>query len=204
MTEPLLAYNPETARPLLEEVRERSGQDIYACYQCRRCAAGCPVGDATGFLTPDRLIRMISLGDREGALNNQLIWKCTSCFTCGTRCPNDIQTSRITETLKKIAKEVHAEPLQPKVAYFHHAFIKSSLRWGRVNEMEFMGWYEFKITLKFLKKLRFKEIYNEIINQAKLGLAMLKLGRMHFKFQSAKGRKEIKTLFKKHKKRIEG
>ncbi|MEW5910291.1 MAG: 4Fe-4S dicluster domain-containing protein [Thermodesulfobacteriota bacterium] len=192
-----LEVKEDEARSLIKEVMERSGQNLAACYQCRRCAAGCPVGEETGYVTPDRLIRMVTLGDRENALNNELVWKCVSCYTCGARCPNDIQTARITETLKKMSKEAHLEPLNSKVAEFHHAFLQSSLRWGRVNEMEFMGLYEMKNALNSLKRKDFKAIAAELKEQGNLGLSMFKLKRMHFGLQTSKGRKEIERLRKK-------
>ena len=199
----LLEYKSESARPLIEEVVQRSGQTLMACYQCRRCAAGCPVGEETGYITPDRLIRMITLGDREDALSNELVWKCVSCYTCGTRCPNDIQTARITETLKKMAKEEHIVPLRPEVAHFHDSFVKSGLRWGRVNEMEFINSYEFKNFWMNLKRMQFKAIFGESLAQAKLGLALLRHKRLHFGFLSSKGRKEIKRLNKRNRERQE-
>jgi heterodisulfide reductase subunit C2 len=197
MTSTALEFKAEIAKPFGKEVVERSGQNLYACYQCKRCAAGCPVGEETGYVTPDRLIRMITLGDQENALNNQLVWKCVSCYTCGTRCPNNIHSARITETIKKMAKERHLEPLEPKVVHFHSTFVNSGLRWGRVNEMEFMSFYELKSTLTGLKHTRFKAVFSELLTQIKLGLKMVGKKRMHFGFQSAKGRKEIKRLHKK-------
>lgn len=188
---------PDQARPFLAEVMERSGQNLTACYQCRRCAAGCSVGDETDCFTPNLLIRMVVLGEREQALSNELVWKCVSCYTCGTRCPNDIQTARITETLKKMAKEEHLEPLQPRIADFHDAFLQSGLRWGRVNEMEFMGAYEMKFALRKIRARAFGEIAGEIKTQALLGKEMMRLRRMHFGFLMAKGRKEIKALQRK-------
>lgn len=196
MTASALEFKPESANSLMKEVMERSGQNLTACYQCRRCAAGCPVGEETGFVTPDRLIRMVAFGDREQALNNQLVWKCVSCYTCGTRCPNDIQTARITETIKKMSKEAHLKALNHKVAHFHKSFFDAGLGWGRVNEMAFMASYEIKNTIKEIKKLNFINIYRELKQQSKLGLSMHKLKRMHFGFQSAKGRKELKRLYK--------
>lgn len=190
-------YMPEDASSLVREVAERSGQNLTACYQCRRCAAGCPVGEETGYITPDRLVRLVLLGNKEKALVNELVWRCVSCYTCGTRCPNGIQTARITETLKKMSKEAHRSPLRSKVAHFHDSFIKAALRRGRLNEIEFMGTYEFKNTLKDLVGFRFKAAYDELMYQAKFGLAMIKLRRMHYGFLSAKGRDEIKRLAKK-------
>src|SRR5512138_3797973 len=113
MSSSVLKYETAASTSLLAEVAKRSGQNLQACYQCRRCAAGCPVGEETG-VTPDRLIRLILVGDREAALNNLLVWKCVACYTCGTRCPNNIQTARITEALKQMSKERHLKPLVPK------------------------------------------------------------------------------------------
>src|SRR5450759_83060 len=119
----VLNYNATASQPLVKEVMKLSGQNLQACYQCRRCAAGCPVGEEAG-VTPDRLIRMILVGDREAALNNLLVWKCVACYTCGTRCPNNIQTARITETLKQMGKEAHLDPLKPRIADFPSSFMK--------------------------------------------------------------------------------
>jgi len=201
MAAPAIDIKPDQAQPFLKEVMDRSGQNLSACYQCRRCAAGCSVGDETDFFTPNLLIRMVVLGDRERALNNQLVWKCVSCYTCGTRCPNDIQTARITETLKKMAKAEHLPPLQPEIADFHDAFVRSGIRWGRVNEMEFMGAYEMKFALRNIKARRFGAILDEVKTQAGLGMKMTQLRRMHFGFLIAKGRKEIKALQRKSKQR---
>lgn len=199
MNAPVLTIKPEQNKQFVEEVVNRSGQTLTACYQCRRCAAGCPVGIETGYITPDRLIRAILLGDKELALSNELVWKCVSCYTCGVRCPNDIQTARITESLKKMAKAAHHKPLLPKVAAFHDAFVKSSIRWGRVNEMEFMGFYEIKNTFNFLKQLKIVSLFAEIAEQTKVALGLLKRKRMHFGLQSVRGRKELKRLLKTHR-----
>jgi heterodisulfide reductase subunit C len=83
-------YNPQAADVFTREVMARSGQNLTACYQCKRCASGCPVAEDTGMVTPNRLIRMVVLGDIENSLTNKLTWKCLFCHTCGTRCPNNI------------------------------------------------------------------------------------------------------------------
>ena len=197
--ESVLEFDQTKAKALSDEVIERSGQNLYACYQCRRCASACAVGDETKGFTPDLLIRMITTGDMENALNNELVWKCVSCYACGTRCPNEIQTGRITETLKKMAKEKNLKPLNTKVAHFHHEFFQSGLRWGRVNEMEFMGFYEIKNFIDDIKNKKYSSIIDEIKTQSALARKMVKQKRLHFGFTSAKGRKEIKKLFKKNK-----
>jgi heterodisulfide reductase subunit C len=196
-------FDPAVSRPLVEEVMERSGQNLLACYQCRRCAAGCPVGDESG-VTPDRLIRMILLGEKNDAMNNLLVWKCVACYTCGTRCPNNIQTARINETLKQMSKEAHLEPLSPSVAAFHDAFTTSTSHFGRVNELEFMGLYEMKNMPDLLKKGGLGAALKEMKDQAKLGLAMTKKKRMHMGVDKIKGLPEVKSLYKKAKEKGKG
>jgi heterodisulfide reductase subunit C len=173
----------EPAPSLAQEVSKRSGQNLLNCYQCRRCAAGCPVGEESG-VTPDRLIRMLLLGDEQGALDNLLVWKCLACYTCGTRCPNDIQTARITEVLKQISKKQHREPLVPKVAAFHGAFVKAAGQAGRFNELVGMGMYEAQAALGEFKRGGLKAAIAEVSAQAKLGQAMMKKKRMHLKYES--------------------
>jgi heterodisulfide reductase subunit C len=143
---------------------------------------------------------MILLGDREQALSNKLVWKCVSCYTCGTRCPNEIQTAKITETLKYMSKEEHLDPMLPKVAAFHTSFCTAAKHLGRLNEIEFMGLYEIKNTFRSLLRFKFKEIYNEAMAQAKLGISMTKKKRMHFGIQKVKHLSDLKRLLKKAKK----
>jgi heterodisulfide reductase subunit C len=198
MSPSVLKYEASVSKPLFEEVSARSGQNLQACYQCRRCAAGCPVGEETG-VTPDRLIRMVLVGDREASLNNLLVWKCVSCYTCGTRCPNNIQTARITETLKKMSKEAHLKPLTPRIADFHNAFMTSTRHLGRVNEIELMAIYETKTMFKELMQGNLKAMIEEMKSQGKLGAEMTKKKRMHFGMDRVKNRAEIKALYKKSK-----
>jgi hypothetical protein len=50
--------------------------------------------------------------------------------------------------------------------------------------------------------MKFKAIYDELMSKTKLGLRMARRKRMHIGFQSAKGRSEIKRLYKKAKKKM--
>jgi heterodisulfide reductase subunit C2 len=201
MSAPMLYYQPESARPFADEVAERSGQKLHACYQCRRCAAGCPVAEQTKFWTPDRLIRLVVLGDKTAALSNPLVWRCVSCYTCGTRCPNNIQTGRITETLKKMAAEQGIAPGLPKVKHFHDRFMGSALRWGRVNELEFMGFYELDNTLDSVSEGAVREIIKEMVAQTQnFALPMMKTKRLHLEIPSFHGWRELRRLAKKTKK----
>ena len=198
MSSSVLKYEPATSKQLLDEISRRSGQNLKACYQCRRCAAGCPVGEETG-VTPDRLIRLIVLGDRDAALNNLLVWKCVACYTCGTRCPNNIQTARITETLKQMAKQAHAKPLASRIADFHSAFMTSTRHLGRFNEIEALTIYETKTAMKELSHGKVKAVVDEMLGQAKLAVTMMKKKRLHMAVDRVKNNSEVKALYEKAK-----
>ena len=85
---------------LLAEVEELSGENLFACYQCGTCSAGCPYVEEMD-LTPDEVIRYVIL-DRIEVLNSKTIWLCSSCFTCAERCPRDLNITKIMEALRQI------------------------------------------------------------------------------------------------------
>ena len=175
----------------------RSGQNLLACYQCKRCASGCPVAEETDMVTPNRLVRMVVLGDIESALTNKLTWKCLFCHTCGTRCPNNIKTGRIADTLKKMALDAGIDPQQPEYKNFHRAFFNYSLRWGRINEIGMMGEFQLRNMWDHLRKGNFIAVISEIAGKSTLAWEMVKQKRLHLAFHSSKGRDEISRLYKK-------
>ena len=85
---------------LAKEVEDLSGENLFGCYQCGTCSAGCPYIDDMD-LTPDEVIRYIILG-RSEVLNSKTIWLCSACFTCAERCPRDINITKIMEACRQI------------------------------------------------------------------------------------------------------
>lgn len=83
---------------LLIEVEELSGQNLYGCYQCGTCSAGCPFAEEMD-LSPDTIIRYVIL-NRVEVLDSKTIWLCASCFTCSERCPRDMSLTKIMEALR--------------------------------------------------------------------------------------------------------
>lgn len=82
----------------VRRVEEISGQNLYKCYQCGKCSAGCPVIEEMDML-PSQVIRLCQMGD-EGVLNCRTIWICASCLTCSVRCPKGIDIAGIMEALR--------------------------------------------------------------------------------------------------------
>lgn len=87
-------------RSLVDEVREMCDENLYGCYQCGTCSAGCPYIEEMD-ITPDEVIRYVVM-DRKEVLDSKTIWLCSSCYTCAERCPRDLNIPSIMETLRQI------------------------------------------------------------------------------------------------------
>lgn len=84
---------------LREEILERSGQDVFACIQCGRCTAGCPVVSSMDLL-PREVFLYLQSGNEEKVINSKTPWICASCFTCAARCPRDLDLARVMEAVR--------------------------------------------------------------------------------------------------------
>lgn len=170
----------------LDEVQAGSGVDLAACYQCRKCSNGCPVAFAMD-LRPEQIVKLILLGDRSRVEASSTIWLCASCQTCLTRCPNDVDIPRLMDFLKEKLVAAGAKSPEPKTTLFHQVFLKDMAKRGRIFEGGMMNQY-------LMKSGGFTP--DNLIKNAKLGLAMWKKGRLTLMPSGCKGKAEIKTLFK--------
>jgi Fe-S oxidoreductase len=94
---------------LVRAVEARSGQNIYACYQCGKCTAGCPFS-----LSPQHVMRLLQLGQSDAALAHATTWECASCMTCQTGCPKGVSPARVQRALRSLdwanGSQSHATP----------------------------------------------------------------------------------------------
>lgn len=98
--------------PLVKKVEDLSGQNIFSCYQCGKCSAGCPITSAMDIL-PAQIIRFVQLGEVDEVMNSRTIWLCASCLTCATRCPKGIDVAKVMETLRVISLRDKGSFLEP-------------------------------------------------------------------------------------------
>ena len=103
------------SRRLAQAVLDKTGENVYLCYQCVKCSAGCPLAEYFD-ISPNQVMRAVQLGREDLVLNSRTIWLCASCQTCTTRCPQGIDLARIMDALKTIAVE---EGIKPKVPEDH-------------------------------------------------------------------------------------
>ena len=127
------AAAPATA--LAARVRAGSGENVYKCYQCKKCSTGCPVAGYAN-LHPAQIMRAVQLGVIDDVLASKFIWLCTGCETCSTRCPQDIDIAAIMDELKIIARRDGRVRKDAPFANILDLNFRSMKRWGRLHEIE--------------------------------------------------------------------
>jgi len=96
----------------IDKVEELSGENIYTCYQCGKCSAGCPSISEMD-LSPGEIIRLVQLGQEKEVLDSKTIWICASCFTCVTRCPKGVDLAKVMEALRQITLRKNVDYVNP-------------------------------------------------------------------------------------------
>ena len=89
---------------LAAKIRKLSGENTYLCYQCQKCSVGCPTAHAMTY-RPAQIMRAVQFGLEEMMLQDASIWRCLTCETCGTFCPNDLHPREVIEALRCMAME---------------------------------------------------------------------------------------------------
>lgn len=67
---------------------------LLECIQCGRCTGGCPVSMKTA-LNIREIIYEALIQDTIEVSGMDVLWDCTNCLTCSTRCPKDIHPADV-------------------------------------------------------------------------------------------------------------
>ena len=116
---------------LVRDLQSLTGQNVMLCYQCKKCTLGCPSAYAMR-MKPHEMMRAIQLGLTEEIYWSGTIWICSSCETCNTRCPQDINVLRVIDGLREMSKELDYYNPQPAIPAFHRIFMSLVERFGRM------------------------------------------------------------------------
>ena len=91
----------------LQKIETLSGENVFACYQCGMCSAGCPFAEQMDLL-PSQIIRGLQLQDWRVVESNAM-WICASCLSCQVRCPKGVDLSRLMEALRQLYLRKHMD-----------------------------------------------------------------------------------------------
>ena len=123
---------------LAREIQKRSGENVFLCYQCKKCTAGCPVA-AYFDLTPHQVLRACQFGQDDLVLHSRTISVCAACETCSTRCPQGIDIARIMDELEIMADEQGIASKAPSVPMFYKSANRGIDYFGRMWELGLMA-----------------------------------------------------------------
>jgi len=119
---------------LAKEVLEECGENVNLCFQCQKCASGCPMVFAMDF-TPSQLMHAIRLGLDEIVMSSKTTWLCSTCQTCTTRCPQGLDIAKALDAVKIIAQRKGIKASEPDILAFYKTMMGSIFGYGRVYEL---------------------------------------------------------------------
>lgn len=63
---------------------------LYACIQCGKCTGGCPMAMKTSLNPRNLIYRLLVAGNGFDLEGREELWDCTTCSTCSSRCPKQV------------------------------------------------------------------------------------------------------------------
>jgi len=184
LTAPLPALQSAESERLAKTVFHETGENVNLCYQCGKCAAGCPLSYAMDY-TPTQVIHAIRLGMDDLVLNSKTAWLCAACEICTTRCPQEVDIAKVMDTVKIAALRRGLKPPVPHVASFYKATLSNIKMFGRMYEIGMIA------VLKLMTGQWGKDVG--------LGMQMLRKGKLKL-LPSFKGSRATKKIFSRVKK----
>ena len=80
-----------------------SGKDLYECFSCGTCTAGCPERELDALYSPRKVIKNVLLGMKEPVYSNKFVEICSSHHRCLTQCPQGVEIPKLMNAIKNIA-----------------------------------------------------------------------------------------------------
>ncbi|MDZ7400618.1 MAG: 4Fe-4S dicluster domain-containing protein [candidate division KSB1 bacterium] len=82
------------------------GEHHNYCYQCGACVAACPAARFSDNFNPRDVLLKTLIGDEEDLIRpDSIIWKCTNCYSCYERCPQDVRPVEVIIALKNLCAQ---------------------------------------------------------------------------------------------------
>jgi heterodisulfide reductase subunit C2 len=164
----------------VKKVEKLSGSKVSRCFQCGKCSAGCPM---RSFMEhpPNRVMRLLQLGQFERVLAGRSIWYCASCETCSTRCPNKVDLAAIMDALRKCSWDAAGHSKESYVQLANRLFLDNIRSYGRQYEMRLAAVFNMRS--------------GQLLKDFMLGPKLLSKGKLKMFHQKNKNLAEIEGVF---------
>jgi len=126
---PRMRIDPARRRRLTEML---GANRLPYCYQCGACVGDCGSARFYPGFNPREIMLTALLGGLDELLApDSVIWKCSNCYNCYERCPQDVRPIEVILALKNLARE---DSTQPEEARAIHEMIARTGRSAPVLE----------------------------------------------------------------------
>jgi heterodisulfide reductase subunit C len=184
-------YEEELDSSFLEEIKKMSGcKEIDECIQCGTCSSSCPMSVYMDY-PPRKIIAMVKNGFKDEALESFTIWLCPSCYACQVRCPAKIKITDVMYALKRCAIKEKVYPPRFAIPVLDKEMSRLIAKYGRNSEL----WLLINLYMKSRNPFG-------MLKMAPLGMKMLKTGRLSFKRESIKNKKQLQALLRAIKEEV--
>lgn len=166
---------------LSEIIKQLSGENVFKCYQCKRCTNGCPFVEYFD-LPVHEVMRRLQFGQDDICLQAKTTWLCAACQTCTTRCPQGIDVARVFDIVKIEAQKRGLKPAEPPVKAFYTAGLRGIKLFGRMYELGLMA--EMYARMFFAGSLDLRRVLSKDLP---LAVKMLRAGKLRILPSIAQG-----------------
>jgi heterodisulfide reductase subunit D len=88
---------------MLELLEAAKKTKAWACYNCGKCTATCPISRVGGEYSPRRHVLAANLGQQQEILENGTLFSCLSCGLCDQRCPAEVAYTDLVLKLRELS-----------------------------------------------------------------------------------------------------
>ncbi len=82
----------------------------WACYDCGKCTATCPVSRAGSDFSPRHHVLSAVQGRGDDLARDRSIYSCLTCMMCDSRCPTEVAYTELVRELRELAGSNGQEP----------------------------------------------------------------------------------------------
>lgn len=112
--------------------------NAWACYDCGKCTATCPLTRAGAPYSPRRQVLAANLGQRKELISGGALFTCLTCGLCDSRCPAGVEFSNLVRKLREMGKSEGAEPDCPHGGALQSAMRMMAAGGTRQNRLEWV------------------------------------------------------------------
>ena len=79
------------------------GSDLYKCFACGTCTAGCPERDLDPKYSPRKVIKRALLGLKDEIFSNPFVEICSTHYRCFEECPQGVEIPKLMYAIRELA-----------------------------------------------------------------------------------------------------